>query len=61
MASTRRRVRNTRWRVQRGDPDGVQLVSTEAEDGGEYGGEARVILNPVENRKSSFKELNPNS
>jgi hypothetical protein len=36
-------------------------VLTEAEYSGEYGGEARVMLNSAENRKSSFKELNPNS
>jgi hypothetical protein len=29
----------------RGDSEGVQLVSTEEEDGGEHGGKARVMLN----------------
>jgi len=45
----------------RGGPEGVRLVSTEAKDGGEYGGEVHVALNPDEEHRSSFKKLDPSS
>ncbi len=32
----------------RGGPEGVSLVSTEAEDGEEHGGEVCVMRNPIE-------------
>jgi hypothetical protein len=36
-------------------------VLTEAEDGGEHDGEARVVLNLAEECRSSFEKLDPSS
>lgn len=39
----------------------VLLALVESGDGEEHSGEVRVTLSPIEERRSSFEKLNPNS